>query len=105
MSEVTKAGAGTIAPWRKVASLRVVGRKEAVAVYQPLHPALDAALIARLDDYERALAAFEAGRWAEALPLFSALADEDAVAAAYARRLKEEESAGAQDPVWSLTAK
>jgi adenylate cyclase len=85
----------------------VVGRKEAVRVFEPLSPAEAATQRDLLDSFGHALTAYYAGRIEEALALFSTTEARDPVSAAYVRRCR---ALVAQPPtewngIWIMTEK
>ncbi len=90
---------------RKLADLRVVGRKTAVPVYELTGSATDAAPAA-WDTFAAGLARFGEGKFAEAGQLFEQLPD-DPAARSYARRCAELSAhpPAAWDGVWGLTEK
>ena len=101
----TRKRAGEEFPWRQVGKVRVVGRSEPVQLFQPLHPQLDAAIISRLGEYERARALFEEGKLAEADAIFAVFPD-DTVCRAYRDRIKFFGTSGeAFSSIWNLTEK
>jgi adenylate cyclase len=90
---------------RKLADLRVVGRKTAVPVYELTGLATDAAPGA-WDTFAAGLARFSEGKFTEAGQLFEQLAD-DPAAQSYARRCAEltAHPPVTWDGVWGLTEK
>ena len=88
ISKATRDAAGPDFAAREIACVAVVGRAEPVVVYEPLWPAAAAERAARHDAFAKALAAFTAGRFAEALSAFAALADADPAAASYMERCR-----------------
>lgn len=82
------AAAGDPKDFREVDAIRVVGRDEPVALFEPLSPARrdDPAETERRASYAAALALWRAGDFALAAQAFTALAEVDPVAAAMARR-------------------
>jgi adenylate cyclase len=92
---------------REIARVQVVGRKEAVRVFEPLSPADAATQRDLLDSFGHALTAYYAGRIEEALALFSTTEARDPVSAAYVRRCR---ALVAQPPtewngIWIMTEK
>ncbi len=90
---------------RKLADLRVVGRKTAVPVYELTGFATDT-VPAAWDTFAAGLARFGEGRFAEAGHLFEQLPD-DPAARNYARRCAELSAhpPASWDGVWGLTEK
>jgi adenylate cyclase len=97
-----KAGAGFAG--RELGLVRVVGRREAVRVFEPLAPEEAADKAGLLEAFALALSAFQAGRLDEAGRLFADLAEKDAPSAAYLRHWERFELSGRQG-VWELTEK
>jgi adenylate cyclase len=90
---------------RELGSVRVVGRKEPVKVYEPLalvgeEPGLD------LATWSDAMELMRDGRWQEAMAAFDAL-DSDPAAAVFSRRCAALSSEGAEawDGVWEQSEK
>ena len=101
----TRRRAGEGQPWREIGRVRVVGRSEPVALFQPLDSDLDGAVATRLGEFDQARTLFESGRLPEAQAIFSKFAD-DPVSQAYCQRISGEmESGKAFSPVWNLTEK
>ena len=98
ISESTHAALGGRIPARKLGAVRVVGRREPVAVYEP-GETLDGA--ARVQ-FEQARILFEAGKRAEAAKLFAVLTH-DFAAKAYLKRIEHETFAA--EAVWNLSEK
>ncbi len=90
---------------RELGLLRVVGRKVPVRVFEPRHPD-DPFPDDQLQAFHQGLACCSENRWAEALGVFSAWAD-DPVAEVYAKRCREllDDPASTWDGVWNLTQK
>jgi adenylate cyclase len=92
---------------REVASLKVVGKSEAVTVF---HPKLDDDWLFTEEHtklYQEALLLFNQGKLDLAKEKFQSLKD-DPVALAYLKRIKEEqasEKTGNWSPIWSMTEK
>lgn len=90
---------------RKVGDIRVVGKSEAIEIFEPYteqnySPERDAV-------FANALAAYYAGNFDQAISLFKSL-DGDPVSRAYILRLESELNTGKDmdwSPVWNLTAK
>jgi adenylate cyclase len=90
---------------REMGSVRVVGRKEPVKVYESLALAGENAPI-DLAAWTTAMEMMRAGRWDEAMAAFQAM-DADPAAAAFARRCGQLRAQGAQvwDGVWEQSEK
>lgn len=107
-SAATILAIGGAYPARELARVAVVGRKEPVTVYEPLAAEAHAAARALLEAFAEGLAAFYAGRFAEAERLFARTAAEDPPAAAYRDKCREMLAGPAPQPwdgVWRLTSK
>ncbi|MCL1889020.1 MAG: adenylate/guanylate cyclase domain-containing protein [Desulfovibrionaceae bacterium] len=103
---------GTEFAGRELGLLRVMGRREAGRVFEPLRPAEAEARAGLLEDFAAALHCFQAGDLPAARDLFAPLAAEDPPSAAYLRRCLEIMETGfpaAPDAewtgVWELSAK
>ncbi len=88
ISKATRDAAGDAFASREIARVAVVGRAEPVAVYEPLWPEAAAGLEVPHAAFAAALAHFAAGRFAEALAGFEALAETDPAAASYVARCR-----------------
>jgi adenylate cyclase len=73
---------------RKLAQVAVVGKKEAVTVYEPLPAALFREKGSILKDFETARDLFYQGDFGAALPLFEALTGQDKPASFYAEQCR-----------------
>ncbi|MDR1239967.1 MAG: adenylate/guanylate cyclase domain-containing protein [Treponema sp.] len=73
---------------RKLAQVAVVGKKEAVTVYEPMPEEVFRRQEAALRRFDAARDFFYQGRFAEALPLFKALADQDRPSFFYAEQCR-----------------
>ena len=105
LSEATRDVALESIAWRKVGSVKVVGRNEPVVVYQPLDNTYDVALVRNLSTYNDALALFEAGRIPHARELFDRLGD-DPVGIAYRARIERMiSSKDRETSVWDVKEK
>lgn len=105
VSEVTRDVALDSVTWRKLGSVKVVGRKEPVVVYQPLDNISDAALVRNLSTYHDALALFEEGKLREARGSFERLGD-DPVCVAYRARIERMiNSENSETSVWDVKEK
>jgi len=95
-------------PARELARVAVVGRKEPVTVFEPLLPETYTECKPLLSAFAEALAAFYAGRFAEAQRLFERTAAEDPPAAAYAEKCREMQAEPPRQDwqgVWVMTSK
>jgi adenylate cyclase len=90
---------------REIASIRVVGRKTPVRVFEPLGLQGENAP-PWLADYEKALKLFQERKWKEAGEIFGRIAG-DKLSATYAEKCREliANSAKDWDGVWNLTEK
>ena len=85
VSQATFEAAGGIFAGRELALIQVVGRKEATRVFEPMTHEEAAARAGQLEIFASGLAAFKAGRIAEAREHFVRIAEEDPAAAAYVK--------------------
>lgn len=107
ISEATRNLLGGEFAAREISRIQVVGKNEPVRVYEPYFREDFAARADLLHAFERALALYYAGRFAEALEGFAAIESEDPPAAAYARRCRELAAAPPENwqGVWKMTEK
>ncbi len=104
ISGVTRAAAGATIAVRDLGAIRVVGRRESVAVFELLGPATGTDGRAG-DGFHAALALCRGGDLPGAAAAFAALPD-DPVARLYADRCREAAAGGESfDGVWNLTSK
>ena len=94
-------------PVREIARVSVVGRKEAVTIFEPM---VSGEFSARADDlkiFAGGLEAFYLGRFAEAEAVFATLADRDPAARAYITKCRSliEDPPEAWNGVWVVTTK
>lgn len=103
VSARTVEAVGEAMTFRKIGSIRVVGKSEVVTVFEPLPPGRMVAA-----DYVAALRSFESGDRVAALAQFQALS-EDRVARAYVARLEREAAKNlppeALEAAWNLQEK
>lgn len=100
--------AGTALCFRELARAAVVGKKEAVTVFEPMTAAEYRRRKDVLQSFENALHLFYEGQFAAAEKAFTALADRDVPAARYVekcRRLQEQPPAGEWLGVWVAETK
>jgi adenylate cyclase len=91
--------------WRKLGSVKVVGRGEPVVVYEPVDSASATDLVRDLATYHDALSLFEEGKVREAHALFERLPD-DPVSSAYRARIERMMTGGvSESPVWDVKEK
>jgi adenylate cyclase len=108
VSAATRAAMAETFPTRELARVAVVGKSQAVVVYEPLLPEEWATKQPLLESFAPALAAFYAGRFGEAEGLFARTAAEDPPAAAYVEKCRELQARPPQGPwdgVWVMTSK
>ncbi len=105
VSQATVDGLVDDIPIRPVGSIRVVGRREALRVYEPVLPGTFFCDPKNLEVYLRALRAFEARDLVEAKRLFSELPDN--LSAAYLNRIEREQGTLTANwsAVWELKEK
>lgn len=94
-------------PCRELARLQVVGKNEAVTVFEPMPPAEAAARRNANQAFASALEAFYAGAFSRAAEAFAPLTEVDPAAARYLTRCRELASTPPQEwnGVWTLTSK
>lgn len=80
---------GTELCFRELARVAVVGKKEAVTVFEPMNASEYAERQAVLDTFSQGLQLFYQGKFPEALEAFSAIQKEDAPAAHYVAKCRE----------------
>lgn len=108
ITQATRDAVGSALCARKIGSIKVVGRSEAVTVYEPL--SLDGGAVKTEDEkkFEIALKLFEARQLKDALEIFNQLPN-DPVANVYSKRIKSDleqiEGGAAWSPIWNLTEK
>jgi adenylate cyclase len=85
-TQAKKAGGGESVFGRKLAQVAVVGKKEAVTVYEPLPAAAFREKENLIRKFDEARELFYAGDFARALPLFQAIQEADAPALFYAKQ-------------------
>lgn len=108
MSEAVLAATDGSLAARELGQIRVVGRREAVRVLEPLWPEQRAAIRERLDVFASGLQCYQRGAFSAALREFERVQGEDPAAANYARRcraLVQNPPEGAWDGVWIMTEK
>ena len=107
ISSATFEAAGNAFAGRELGRLRVVGRREATRVIEPMWPEEAATRADVLQIFALGLAAFQAGNFAEAEGIFARIASIDPPAAAYCKRclyLRDNIPAD-WDGVWELSGK
>ncbi len=94
-------------PVRELSRVAVVGRREAVTIYEPMTPAEHASRAEDLRVFAGGLAEFYQGRFAQAEAIFAGLAQRDPAARAYAAKCRtlREEPPEAWSGVWVITTK
>ena len=106
VSEATRAQAGSQFVGRELATLRVVGRKTPVKVFEPTGFAGETARTSAVE-FEKGLRLCYEKKWKDALKVFETL-NEDSAAAVYARKcraLLEDPKAEDWDGIWNLMEK
>lgn len=104
ISQNTKEQLENRIPCRKLGSIKVVGKKEAIDVYQPLAASYD---MQTIEMFHRCLELYENKQLSEALEGFSKLQN-DAPAQAYITKIMQEletVESGNWSPIWNLTSK
>ncbi|WP_316896621.1 adenylate/guanylate cyclase domain-containing protein [Pseudodesulfovibrio indicus] len=94
-------------PARELSCLRVVGKKEAITVFEPMTEVEQERRKDALAAFGLGLARFYAGDFADAAEQFSALADKDPAADRYAAKCRElmADPPPEWDGVWAMTSK
>lgn len=107
ISDATRREFGGDITTREIGLVQVVGRKEAVRVFEPLPSDSHHADAALLSTFAKGLAAYYAGDLPAALQVFEGLAGQDPAAAAYARRCRElaNHPVDKWDGIWIMTEK
>ncbi len=104
ISESTQKFLGDRILCRRLGSIRVVGRLEAVSVFEPLEDSFDRS---SLENFTRSLSLYEENQKESALRGFLSL-EADPVAQVYVERIKEELAGKVRidwTPVWNLSSK
>jgi len=80
---------GTKLKFRELAKLQVVGKKEAVTVFEPMSPSVFAKREVELETFAEALKEFYSANFAKAKELFQSIAQSDAAAKNYLEKCTE----------------
>ncbi|MBQ2205718.1 MAG: adenylate/guanylate cyclase domain-containing protein, partial [Treponema sp.] len=80
---------GTKLKFRELAKLQVVGKKEAVTVFEPMSPTVFAKREVELETFAEALKEFYSANFAKAKELFQSIAQSDAAAKNYLEKCTE----------------
>ncbi|MCR5318356.1 MAG: adenylate/guanylate cyclase domain-containing protein [Treponema sp.] len=80
---------GTKLKFRELARLQVVGKKEAVTVFEPMSPSVFAKREGELETFAKALKEFYGANFAKAKELFQSIASSDAAAKNYLEKCTE----------------
>ena len=107
ISAATRHQLGETFPVREIASVAVVGRREATVIFEPLDDTSFREKRALLSDYAEGLKHFRAGDFVAALETFTPLAQQDRPSLAFATRCREllETPPPSWDGVWVLESK
>jgi len=107
VSEFTFRLLGSEIATREISSVRVVGRKIPVRVYEPMFKEDFDARADLMRDFSKALQLYYEGSFKEALAIFSALSNDDMPSASYVRRCKDliENPPKNWDGVWEMKEK
>jgi adenylate cyclase len=107
ISHATRQLIGDAFAVRELARVAVVGRKEAVTVYEPMFPDAYPRRKELLDEFARGLEYFYKGRFSQAREVFSAIQESDPPAAAYLKKCDELLVTAPEnwDGVWVMTSK
>lgn len=91
--------------WRRVGRVKVVGRSEPIAIYEPLDTRVDGALVTSLPVYHDAVKLFEEQKFEDAREKFAGLSG-DPVSNAYVERIGRILSSGRDESaVWDVKEK
>jgi adenylate cyclase len=106
ISESTRNRLGDALPVREISRVQVVGRKEAVRVFEPLSEAM-AKQSELLGTFSLALKSYYAGQFDEAINLFASIEAHDPVAAAYVQRCRglATHAPAPWNGIWTMTEK
>ncbi|MBP5437267.1 MAG: adenylate/guanylate cyclase domain-containing protein [Treponema sp.] len=80
---------GTKLKFRELARLQVVGKKEAVTVFEPMSPSVFAKRVGELETFAEGLKEFYSANFAKAKELFQSIASSDAAAKNYLEKCTE----------------
>lgn len=107
ISGTTRRALGDDFQGREISTVRVVGRREAVQIFEPVLPEEYALRSALFAEFSRALHDYYQGRFADAESRFSTLSKEDLPSAIYSQRCRDLLAAPPDqwDGVWSMTEK
>jgi len=107
ISSFTLDKAGNAFPVRELSRVRVVGKKEAVTVFEPMLDDDYALREETLRKFEKGLQSYYLGKFEEALDDFLAIEDKDAPARAYIAKCREllSEKPETWDGTWVMTKK
>ncbi|MEW5816935.1 MAG: adenylate/guanylate cyclase domain-containing protein, partial [Spirochaetota bacterium] len=107
ISQATLEKMGNTFPVREISRVAVVGRKEPVVVYEPMFMEEYRERQEFFKVFAEGLKLFYAGRFEEAVKLFSGVFEQDPVAAAYAVKCKDLIANPVEDwkGVWIMTSK
>jgi len=95
-------------PARELSRVAVVGRREPVAVFEPMMPEEHARRKPQLEIFDRGLRQYYEGRFSEARRIFEEISGMDPAAASYVRKCSSLESSPPQEAwtgVWVMTEK
>jgi adenylate cyclase len=107
ISEFTRNEIGDAFTVREIGRVAVVGRKEAVTVYEPMRQDMFNASRGIYSSFAQGVAFFYEGRFEQAQDIFSKLAQEDPPSAAYAAKCREliQNPPAQWDGVWVMMQK
>lgn len=109
-TKATKEGAekyGTSLKFRELAEVTVVGKKEAITIFEPMTSLEYEKRKDDIDIFEKGLFAFRDGKFADAISLFTGIASRDPVAEKYIEKCQKLESNPPEnwDGIWKSTEK
>ncbi len=93
--------------YRKLSRVRVVGKREAITVYEPITEAAHTQRSIMLARFEEGLALFHSGQFAKAEAIFKGIESDDPAARRYATKCRKLQASPPDqwDGVWNMTAK
>lgn len=100
VSDATADAIGSKLKFRKLGEIKVVGKEQSVAIFQPVTIKLAMSLV--MAQYNKALGLYESGLYQKALVVFQSI-ESDSVARAYVKKIEEEGED--VERIWTLRGK